>query len=153
MAFSGEHDTDSSEGLRSSIDDTLYFKVDLNKSQIANVYVRESQYSHFEDAWHSEPTIDYFHRVEKIDQWEENQKMIEEVFDEETNSTVKTINSSNYLLRMYIRLGENMEMFEVSGYSLATMLSEVGGLFSLVFTGSQVLVIFLAKDRFYGNLT
>ena len=75
------------------------------------------------------------------------------MFDETTNSYVKTINESNYLLKIYIRLGENIEMFEVSGYTLVTMLSEVGGLFSLVFTGSRVLVFFLAKDRFYGSLT
>ena len=53
---------------------------------------------------------------------------------------------------MYIRLEDKIDMFEVSGYSLVTMLSEVGGFFSVIFNASQMFVYFLAKDMFWGSL-
>ena len=53
---------------------------------------------------------------------------------------------------MYIRMEDKLDMFEVSGYSLVTMLSEVGGFLSIIYSASRLCVSFLAKDRFYGSL-
>ena len=53
---------------------------------------------------------------------------------------------------MYIRLEDKIDMFEVSGYSLVSMLSEVGGFFSIMFAVSQMFVYLFAKDRFFGSL-
>ena len=53
--------------MKSTLDDKLYFKVDLTQSQEANVYVRESRYSHYESPTASEPKVDKFFRVEKSD--------------------------------------------------------------------------------------
>ena len=43
-------------------------------------------------------------------------------------------------------------MFELSGYTLTAMISEVGGFFSILFAVSSSSVYFFAKDEFWGSL-
>ena len=105
----------NNEVLQSVIDDKLYFTVDLTKSQEANVYLRESKYSYYESAYDSKPKENKFFRVEKIDRSELNFNVIKETFNEVTNSTVKSTNLSNYLVKIHIRLEDRVDMFEVSG--------------------------------------
>ena len=118
-----QFDGSSNEGLRSVLDDKLFFDIDLTKSQSANVYVRESQYSHYTDAHSDEPHVDLFYKVANIDKSTKTINVIEEAFDEATNTTVKTLNHSNYLLKIFIRLEERVDMFIVSGYTLPELLS------------------------------
>lgn len=55
-------------------------------------------------------------------------------------------------MRVYIRLDTQVDMYESFGYSLATMLSEIGGLASIVYAFAQILVFFVARNWFIGSL-
>ena len=141
-----------SSGLLTILDDKLHFSLALNRSKIASVYVRESDYTYYEDAFALNPIIDKFYRVENIEEGHSENHAIVEVFDEETNTTVRQLDLSSSPLVVYIRLDGRVDMFEMSGVSLPAMLSQVGGFFSIVFTFGRIVVYFFAKDRFWGSL-
>ena len=65
---------------------------------------------------------------------------------------MKTLNPSDYLVKIFIRLEDRVDMFELSGNSLPAMISSVGGFFSVIFGVAKVIVYIFARHEFWGNL-
>ncbi len=119
--------------------------------------MRESKYSHYENAFASEPTVEQFYRVEKVDRNDLNAQIIksEEVFDEETN-TIRIEKSFTYnhehLATIHLKLEDRLDMFEVSSYTVSEMIEEMGGFYSLIFDIVIVLVGIISQEEFWGSL-
>ena len=76
-----------------------------------------------------------------------------EEYIDDTSDTKKTkINTDDSLIKVYIRLENMIDIYESSGYRLATMLSEIGGLASFLYAFTMVCTRFVAKDRLTGSL-
>ena len=78
--------------------------------------------------------------------------MLQDEHDELTNTTKKVLNPNGSLLNIFIRLENRIDMYESSGYTFTMMLSEAGGLASLLYAFCRFTTIRFGKDMLLGSL-
>ena len=62
------------------------------------------------------------------------------------------MNTNDCLVRVYIRLENRIDMYESSGYTLTTMLSDVGGFATLLYAFARIGSTLIAKEMLLGSL-
>ena len=65
---------------------------------------------------------------------------------------MKTTDLSNYLVKIYIRLDDRVDMFEVQGMHLTSLLEDMGGFYSFIYDISIFIVCYTAQDEFWASL-
>ena len=62
------------------------------------------------------------------------------------------VNTDSTLLKVTIRLENVIDVYEHSAYSVADMLSEVGGLVACLYSIARLITRYFAKDTLIGSL-
>ena len=114
--------------------------------------MREAQYSFYSNFLENH-SMDKNLRVENVERiYNRNVKLVEEYYDEKTGSMKKRLNTDDNLIEIFIRLENKIDYAESSGYTLAQMLSDVGGLASILYASARVTTRFFSEDLFFGSL-
>ena len=90
--------------------------------------------------------------MENIDWFDDSYDLFQEKINEQTNEKQLNLNLDDDIIKVYVRLENRIDLYESSGYTLPTMLSEIGGLASLLFYFSKYSSRFLSRDKLFGAL-